>query len=111
MIIEFINQYGLQLLYAFVTALFGALGIVVKNLYQKYVNTKLKRDIVKTAVKGVEQIYKELHGDDKLNKALEAASEMLQGEGIIVSSLELRMLIEAAVNEMNEAVSGAVQET
>ena len=111
MFIEFINQYGMQLMYALVTAVFGAIGIVVKNLYKKYVNTKVKREIAKTAVEGVEQIYKDLHGDDKLDKALEAAAEMLQSEGITVSRLELRMLVEAAVKAMNSAMSGtAAQE-
>ena len=107
MFIEFINQYGMQLLYALVTAVFGAIGILVKNLYEKYVNTKVKREIAKTAVRGVEQIYKDLHGDEKLDAALEAAAQMLQSHGIAVTDLELRMLIEAAVNEMNKAMDSA----
>lgn len=107
MFIEFINQYGMQLLYALVTAAFGAIGLLVKNLYEKYVNTKVKREIAKTAVRGVEQIYKDLHGDEKLDAALEAAAQMLQSHGIAVTDLELRMLIEAAVNEMNKALEEA----
>ena len=104
---EFVNQYGMQLLYALVTAAFGALGILVKNLYEKYVDTRIKREIARTAVRGVEQIYKELHGEEKLDAALDAAAQMLQSHGIPVTELELRLLIEAAVNEMNRAM-GAV---
>ena len=86
---------------------------MVKNLYTKYVNTKIKQDIAKTVVRGVEQIYKDLHGEEKLDAALKAASEMLAEKGSTASELELRMLIEAAVAEFNDAfhkTEGAVTE-
>ena len=102
MFVEFVNAYGLQIMYAIITAIAGYIGIALKNLYQKYVNTKIKRDVVETAIKGVEQIYKDLHGEEKLHNAMVAASEMLAEEGIAVTELELRMLIEAAVKKMNE---------
>ena len=103
MLAEFINQYGTTIMYAIMTAIGGYLGLVVKNLYTKYINDKTKQAVAKTVVRGVEQIYKDLHGSDKLDMALEAASEMLMEKGITVSDLELRMLIEAAVGEFNEA--------
>lgn len=103
MFLDFINEYGTTILYAILTAVGGYLGIVVKNLYTKYVNDKTKEAVAKTVVKAVEQIYKDLHGEDKLNKALESASEMLEQKGIVVTELELRMLIESAVGEFNEA--------
>lgn len=103
MFAEFINQYGMQLMYMALTAIAGYLGIVAKNLFTKYVNDKTKEAVAKTAVKFVEQVYKDLHGEDKLNAALDAASEMLAEKGITVSQLEMRVLIEAAVAEFNEA--------
>lgn len=103
MFAEFINQYGMQLMYMALTAIAGYLGIVAKNLFTKYVNDKTKEAVAKTAVKFVEQVYKDLHGEDKLNAALNAASEMLAEKGITVSQLEMRVLIEAAVAEFNEA--------
>lgn len=103
MFTEFINEYGTTILYTILTAIAGWLGIVVKNMYAKHINTKTKKDIAYTVVLGVEQIYKDLHGEEKLNKALAAASEMLAEEGIKVSDLELKMLIEAAVAEFNDA--------
>jgi N-acetylmuramoyl-L-alanine amidase len=102
MFVEFINAYGLQIMYAIITAIAGYIGIAMKNLYKKYVNTKVKRDVVETAIRGVEQIYKDIHGPEKLQNAMVAASEMLAEEGIAVTDLELRMLIEAAVKKMNE---------
>ena len=103
MFTEFIDAYGMEILMAIVTALGGYIGIAVKRLYEKYINTKEKESVVKTVVQGVEQMYKDLHGEDKLNQALTAASEMLTGKGISFTEFELRMLIEAAVGEFNEA--------
>lgn len=100
---EFISVYGTTILYSILTAIAGYLGIVVKNLYQKHLNDKTKQDVAKTCVKAVEQIYKDLHGAEKLHKALESASEMLANKGIAITDIELRMLIEAAVAEFNDA--------
>ena len=102
MFAEFINQYGMQIMDAIITAIAGYIGIVVKNLVTKYLNDKTKREVAKDAVKFVEQVYKDLHGEEKLDAALAAASEMLAEKGIAVSDLEMRVLIEAAVAEFNE---------
>lgn len=99
----FISEYGTTILYAILTALAGYVGIVAKRLYTKYVNDKTKQAVAKTVVQAVEQIYTDLHGEEKLNKALEAASEMLAEKGITITDLEMRMLIEAALAEFNRA--------
>lgn len=99
----FISEYGTTILYAILTALAGYIGIVVKRLYAKYVNDKTKQAVAKTVVQAVEQIYKDLHGEEKLNKALEAASEMLAEKGITITDLEMRTLIEASLAEFNRA--------
>ena len=103
MFAEFINQYGMQIMYAIITAIAGYIGIVVKNLVTKYLNDKTKREVAKDAVKFVEQVYNNLHGEAKLNEALVAAAEMLAEKGITVTALELRVLVEAAVAEFNDA--------
>ena len=102
MFIEFINQYGMEILYTIVMAIAGYVGIVIKNLATKYINDKTKRDVAKTAVQFVEQVYKDLHGEEKLNAAFAAASEMLSEKGIYVSDLEMKVLLEAAVAEFNK---------
>jgi hypothetical protein len=48
-----------------------------------------------------------LHGEEKLDMALGFASEMLTEQGITITELELRMLLEAAVGEFNEAFKKA----
>lgn len=100
---EFISEYGTSILYTVITAIAGYLGIIIKNLCQRYINDKTKRDVASTCVKAVEQIYKDIHGEEKLLKAFEAASEMLLSKGISVTELELKMLLEAAVAEFNDA--------
>ena len=103
MFAEFINTYGLQIMYAIITAIAGYIGIVVKNLVTKYLNDKTKKEVAKNAVQFVEQVYNNLNGEEKLTEALVAASEMLAEKGISVTELELRVLIEAAVAEFNKA--------
>ena len=108
MFADFINEYGTTIIYAVLTAIAGYLGVALKNLYEKYVNDQTKKDVVKTVVQGIEQIYKDLHGEEKLNAALEAASEMLSAKGINVTEFELKMLIEAAVAEFNDAFNKTI---
>ena len=107
MFAEFMAQYGTELLNYILIGIAGYLGIVAKNLVQKYLNDKTKQKIARIAARGVEQMYKELHGEEKLTKALEAAAEMLTERGITVTHFELKMLIEDAVGEFNEAFKKA----
>ena len=110
MLQNFISEYGTMILYAVLTAIFGYLGTRVKGIYEKYINTKLKESIVEYTCKYVEQIYSALSGEEKLQKALEAACEMLAEKGITISELELRVLIEASVNSFKSGlVEGEVE--
>jgi hypothetical protein len=99
----FISEYGTAIAYMIITGVFAYLGVKAKAIADKYLNDKTKKDVAKTVVQAVEQVYKDLHGDEKLTKALESASEMLAEKGIMVTELEMRMLIEAAVAEFNKA--------
>ena len=107
MFVEFINQYGLVIMYAVVTAIGGYLGLIAKQLVTEYLSDKTKKAVAKTVVLGIEQVYKDLDGPQKLDAALSAASDMLAEKGITASELELRMLIEAALAEFNEAFKKA----
>lgn len=100
---EFISIHGSAILYAVVTSIVGYIGITIKNLYTKTINDKTAKDVVKTCVQAVEQIYTDLHGEDKLNKCIEAASSMLCAKGISITEFEIRMLIEASVSEFNRS--------
>ena len=108
---QFLSTYGMKILGTILTALAGYLGVVIKNLCQKYLNDKTKQDVAKTCVKAVEHIHKDLHGEEKFNKALECISDMLAEKGIAVSDIEMKMLIESAVAEFNEVFSKGTSTT
>lgn len=107
----FMTEYGVEIIGTALLALAGALGLIAKNLATKYLNDKTKQSVAKIVVQGVEQVYKELHGEDKLNKALEMFSDLLAEKGITISELEMRVLLEAAVGEFNKVFENGKQET
>ena len=98
-----INQYLTQIILTLLLALAAFLGAQVRNLYRKYVTTEIKQNVIRTAVRFVEQVYKDIHGPEKLAQAMAKASEILEGYGITISESELVAMIEAAVNEFNDA--------
>ena len=99
---EFVEAYGMEFLYGIVTFIAGYLAILVKNLFTKYINDNTKKSVAKTVVQAVEQIYKDLHGAEKLDKALEYMAEMLTDKGIKATDIELRLLLEDAIGEFNK---------
>ena len=108
-IINFLNEYGIlsMVITAVVGAVGTALGLFFKRLYTNTIGDKIKLDTVKeiarVVVKFVEQVYKDIHGEEKLDKALEAFAEMLNNKGITISELEMRVYLESALAEFNEA--------
>ena len=103
MFAEFINIYGMEILTAIIGLIFTAFGFIAKNLAKKYLDDNTKLAIAAVCVQFVEQVYKNLHGEEKLYKALERAAVLLQEKGIKCSGIEMETLIEAAVAEFNEA--------
>lgn len=99
----FVYCYGTEILGLILCAIAGCLGYAVKKIYQNHVNDDTKRAVAKTVAAFVEQVWKNLHGADKLNKALETAQELLAKKGIDFDADEMMILIEAAVAEFNEA--------
>ena len=97
------NGYINQILLVLLLALAAFLGTQAKNLYARYINTEVKQSVCRTAVRFVEQVYRDIHGAEKLKKAMEKASEILAGYGITISDEELIAMLEAAVNEFNDS--------
>lgn len=98
---EIFWAYVFPVIVAALTAFAGFLGAQLKSLYQKYVNDKTKESVVRTCVKAVEQLYHDLGGPEKLEKAKEGIADMLNEKGIPISELEMNLLIEAVVSEFN----------
>lgn len=75
---------------------------LIKAKYTEYINTDTKKEIAMLTVRYVEQVFKTLHGEEKLDKAKSAFVKMLNEKGIKISDDEINMLLEAAVHQMNE---------
>ena len=103
MILEFINQYGYMILYAALTAIAGFLGAQIKKRIDRVTADEEKRKAVETVVKAVGQMYQDLSGREKLEKAKENILAILQSKDIAISEIEMDMLIEACVAEFNLA--------
>lgn len=102
LVTEIINAYGVKLLGAIMYIIFGAVAIVAKNLLARACNTEIKQNLAKTAVMAVEQMYKDIHGEDKLNAAMNLLSDRLKDYHINISTGEMKLLLEAAVGEFNQ---------
>ena len=94
---EILQPYLLEIIAAILTSVAAFIGVKIKKVYEEYVNTKTKKEIVECTVKYVEQVFKELHGEEKLNKAKDKALEWLNEKGIKVSDTELEILISLKV--------------
>ena len=99
----FMIAWGNEIITMIACAAWGLLGLLAKRMVDKWLNDDTKRKVAKTVVLFVEQVYKDLHGEEKLNAALERASVILTEKGIKCTATEMKTLIEAAVAEFNEA--------
>lgn len=106
----FVYNYGMEIIGLLLLAIAGCMGIAMRNglnLWVKAQNSRLddetKITIARSVVAFVEQVWHNLHGKDKLQKALETARELLAKKGIDFDADEMMILIEAAVAEFNDA--------
>lgn len=103
---QLISTYALPILGSILTAIASFIGLKIKSVYEKYINDKTKKDVVETTVKYVEQIYKDLHGEQKLQKAKENILELLNQKGISITELEMNVLIESVCNSFKKEIKG-----
>lgn len=101
---EFIATYGTTILYTLLSAAATAIGAWIGRVYKAKVNDETKRNVVKTCCKAVKQLYKDLHGAEKYDKAVESIVAMLAEKGISITDLEIKMLIEEVCNDFADAV-------
>lgn len=100
----------LPVLATFLTGLFTYIGTKLKSAYEKKVNTETAKVVVEDVVKFVEQVYTDIHGKEKLQKAIEQASIILQNKGISISETEINMLIESAVFGLKGGLTSDLKE-
>lgn len=98
---EIFGTYVLPAIISLLAAAAAYAGAQLKKLYEKYINDKTKEAVVRTCVKAAEQLYHDLSGPEKLQKAQEGVVQMLNEKGIPISELEMNLLIESVVSEFN----------
>ena len=79
---EIITQMITEYLPVILTAVMTAIVGFVKSKYTKIANDSIKKDVAATTVKYIEQIYKDVHGTEKLEKAKETMLALLEEKGI-----------------------------
>ena len=62
-----------------------------------------KQELAILAVRFVEQVYKDLHGPDKYQKAAEWLAARAQEHGLKLTADEIKGLIEAALRQLKDA--------
>ena len=112
----YVYSYGMHIVGLLLVAVAGCIGLTFRNWISKWVNAETDRldaetkaKVAKTVVAFVEQVWKDLHGKDKLMKALDKARELLGKKGIAFDADEMMVLIEAAVAEFNEVFRKPVE--
>lgn len=101
---EFISTYGTTIIYSLLSVAASVIGAWIGRIYKEKVNDETKRKVVLTCCKAVKQLYKDLHGAEKYDKAVEAIVAMLGEKGITITDLEIKMLIEEVCSDFSEAV-------
>ncbi len=85
------------------TAIGSYVGLKVKTFIKEKADTDTKRKVVETTCRYINQLYDDLDGAEKLEKAKENILAQLNEKGITISELELDVLIEATVNGFKDA--------
>lgn len=89
------------------TTVLSYIGLRMKTVYEKYVNTKEKEAVIRNTVQYVEQVFSALNGAEKLEKAKITAIDWLQEKGIDISDAELTILIESSVKALKGSFYGS----
>ncbi|MGB9825726.1 MAG: phage holin, partial [Desulfofundulus sp.] len=102
-----------QLAYDLLAILIPALAaLAVEYLRRRLGTEKVKRiqeelatkqELATLAVRFVEQVYKDLHGPDKYQKAAEWLAARAQEHGLKLTAEEIKGLIEAALRQLKDA--------
>lgn len=107
-VLDFINQYLSEALIAIFGVIATAIVNIIKNKYEEYINAKLeekidrtKEEVVRKCVDAVEQMYKDMTGEEKFQKVVEYVDAMLAEKGITITEVEIKIIIESAVRAMN----------
>lgn len=102
---ELIQPNLVAIIMTVLTTIATFIGTKIKAIYETKVNDDTKRKVVKTVVNAVEQIYKDLNGPQKLDKAKQNIVAMLNEKNIRITELETELLIEEVCNSFNQGLN------
>lgn len=77
-------------------------GRMVQKLYEEKIKSETIDKVLKTTVEYVEQVFVDLKGKEKLDKACDLALARLRAKGIDLEETELVVLIEAFVRGLEK---------
>ena len=109
----FISEELISLAGVVIAGVAGFVGKSVMNyLGKKGVVEKIHahKELAKIAVSFVEQVYIDIKGEEKLEKAKDKLVELANKEGIAVTDADVDAFIENAVREMKEAGKVEIKE-
>lgn len=98
---DMVVYYAPYLFEGIMYIIFSVLAIAAAKYIKPLLQNKTIEVIAKNVVLCVEQTFKDLHGEEKLDKALERFSEMLAARKIDLPADEMKVMIEAAVAKLN----------
>lgn len=94
----------LPILATFLTGLFTYIGTKLKTAYEQKAQTETAKQVAADVVQFIQQVYSDLDGKEKLKKAIEQVSQILQSKGIELTEAEINMLIESAVFGLKQSI-------
>lgn len=103
-LMSFIMPIFNNIVITIVAAIFGYIGIKLKNFRQNQVNDAEKEAVVRHTVEYIEQVFKDVHGQAKFDACLDKVGKILREKGIPFGKEEIKVLIESAVKSMNDAM-------
>ena len=92
----------MELLLTIVAIIIGYIGNKIKKIYTEKSRNETVEKIITMVCTAIEQLYGDLSGSEKLEKAKEYIREMLASKKIEVNDLEMQILIESTVKGLKQ---------
>ena len=80
-----------------VTAVAAKLGEALASFLKEKGQNECIRNVAETCVSAVQMMYRDLGGEEKLSRAMEMASSVLEEKGISLSEDRIRISLESAL--------------
>jgi hypothetical protein len=103
---QILSECLVSVLGVILTALAARLGKQMGKVWRERAQSEAVQSVAKSCVAAVEQMYRELGGEEKLERALHFCETLLTEKGISISAEGMRIALEAALCEWK----GAFQE-